>query len=171
MTVADEAIAATRVRLPIAGALVGAGLIVALDQLTKWWALNALDDGRTIDILWTLRFALAFNEGMAFSQGTGLGRFIALIAVVVVVALIRSLRTNADTRARIATTLIIGGAVGNVVDRIFRGSSWLDGAVVDFIDLQWWPVFNIADMGIVCGAIVLGYTVIRPMRAPEYPRG
>ena len=171
MTVADEAITTHRVRQPIAGALVGAVVFLALDQLTKWWALNALDDGHTIHLVWTLHLSLAFNEGMAFSQGTGLGRVIALVAAIVVVALVRSLRTNDDKRARIATVLVIGGALGNVVDRVFRGSSWLDGAVIDFIDLQWWPVFNLADMGIVCGAILLAYTVVRPSRAPEYPRG
>ncbi|MEY3925245.1 MAG: signal peptidase, partial [Actinomycetota bacterium] len=96
MTVADEAITTHRVRQPIAGALVGAVVFLALDQLTKWWALNALDDGHTIHIVWTLRFSLAFNEGMAFSQGTGLGRVIALVAAIVVVALVRSLRTNVD---------------------------------------------------------------------------
>lgn len=165
MTVSDAAVT----RRPIAGALVGATILVVLDQVTKWWALNALDDGRTIDLVWTLRFALAFNEGMAFSQGTGLGRVIALIALVVVGALVRSLRTATDTRARLATVLIIGGALGNVIDRVFRGSSWLDGAVVDFIDLQWWPVFNVADMGIVCGAILLAVSVIAPARKTDYP--
>lgn len=171
MTVADQATPTPRVRQPIAGALLGAGFVVVLDQLTKWWALNALDNGRTIDVVWTLRFALAFNEGMAFSKGTDLGRVIAAVAVVVIVVLVRSLRTNVDGRARIATALIVGGALGNVVDRVFRASSWLDGAVVDFVDLQWWPVFNVADMGIVCGAILLAYSVARPMRRPEYPHG
>ena len=96
---------------------------------------------------------------------------IAVVALIVVVALAKSLRTNVDGRARLATALIIGGALGNVVDRAFRGTGWLGGAVVDFIDLQWWPVFNVADMGIVCGAILLAYTVVKPARRPEYPRG
>jgi signal peptidase II len=171
MTVADQATPAPRVRRPFAGALLGAAFVVVLDQLTKWWALNALDNGRTIDVVWTLRFALAFNEGMAFSKGTDLGRAIALVAVVVVVVLVRSLRTNVDTRARLATVLIIGGALGNVIDRVFRASSWFDGAVVDFVDLQWWPVFNVADMGIVCGSVLLAYSIARPIRRPEYPHG
>ena len=170
MTVTDEPVALARVRQPLTGAMIGATLVILADQLTKWWALNALDDGRTIDLVWTLRFALAFNEGMAFSRGTGLGRVIAIIAVVVVVALVRSLRTATDIRARIATVLIIGGALGNVIDRAFRGSSWLDGAVVDFIDLQWWPVFNVADMCIVCGAILLAVSVVSPARTVDYPR-
>jgi signal peptidase II len=50
---------------------------------------------------------------------------------------------------------VCGGAAGNVVDRLFRGDGWLHGAVVDFIDLQWWPVFNIADAAITVGAVLL----------------
>jgi signal peptidase II len=60
--------------------------------------------------------------------------------------------------------MIVGGALGNVVDRLFRGSGgFFGGAVVDFIDFQWWPVFNIADVGVVCGSILL---VISMWRAP-----
>jgi signal peptidase II len=60
----------------------------------------------------------------------------------------------------VATGCIIGGATGNVLDRVFRGSGFMSGAVVDFIDLRWWPVFNVADIGIVCGAIALAYNMI-----------
>jgi len=170
MTVTNDAPAVAGSASRTAPALIVAGVLVAIDQVTKWWALSALDEGRTIDIVWTLRFALAFNEGMAFSQGVGLGRLIALAAVVIVVALVRSLKRVTDARTRVATTLIIGGAVGNVVDRVFRGSRWLDGAVVDFIDLQWWPVFNVADVCIVCGAVLLAWSVVVPKRGIKYPR-
>lgn len=170
MTVTTDAPAPERHAPRIAPALVVAGILVGIDQLTKWWALSALDGGRTIDIVWTLRFSLAFNEGMAFSQADGLGRLIALAAVVIVVALVRSLKRATDLRSRVAMTLIVGGALGNVVDRVFRGSHWLNGAVVDFIDLQWWPVFNVADMCIVCGAVLLAWSVVFPARRIEYPR-
>ena len=170
MTVTNDAPATASHASRTAPALLAAGALVVVDQVTKWWALSALDGGRTIDIVWTLRFSLAFNEGMAFSQGVGLGRLIAVAAVVIVVALVRSLKRTTDPRARVATTLIIGGAIGNVVDRVFRGSRWLDGAVVDFIDLQWWPVFNVADMCIVCGAVLLAWSVVFPARRIEYPR-
>ena len=59
--------------------------------------------------------------------------------------------------------LIVGGSLSNVVDRLFRGDGWFDGAVVDFIDVQWWPVFNIADAAIVVGAVLL---LITSLRAP-----
>ena len=170
MTVTTDAKAPERHAPRIAPALVVAGILVGIDQLTKWWALSALDSGRTIDIVWTLRLSLAFNEGMAFSQAGGLGRLIALAAIIIVVALLRSLKRATDLRPRVAMTLIVGGALGNVVDRVFRGSQWLNGAVVDFIDLQWWPVFNVADMCIVCGAVLLAWSVVFPARRIEYPR-
>ncbi|MFM8528695.1 MAG: signal peptidase II, partial [Ilumatobacteraceae bacterium] len=74
-----------------------------------------------------------------------------------------SLRREANRWSALGVGLIIGGAVGNLVDRVFRGDGFLNGSVVDFIDFQWFPIFNVADMGInVGGAIlVIGY-VLRP---------
>jgi signal peptidase II len=60
--------------------------------------------------------------------------------------------------------LIIGGAAGNVLDRAFRGSAWMRGAVIDFIDLQWWPVFNVADVAIVSGAILMVLSLFKEKR-------
>ena len=51
--------------------------------------------------------------------------------------------------------MIVGGALGNVLDRLFRGDGWMHGAVVDFIDFQWFPIFNVADMGVTIGAALL----------------
>lgn len=129
--------------------------VVVIDQLTKTWAVNALDDGRIIDVIWTLRFALGFNSGMAFSQGEGIGPIIGVIALIAVAALLISLRRTGSTTASIGVALVCGGAAGNVIDRLFRGDGWLHGAVVDFIDVQWWPVFNIADAAITVGAVLL----------------
>ena len=135
-------------------------LVVICDQVTKHWALNALNNGRTIDIFWTLRFNLVFNSGMAFSKGQGLGRFIGLLAIGVAVWLWLSLRKVSTTIGVVGTAMLIGGAIGNVIDRLFRGDAWLRGSVVDFIDLQWFPVFNIADSSVTIGAIVLIYSSI-----------
>jgi len=129
--------------------------VVLIDQLTKTWAVNALDDGRSIHVVWTLQFALGFNSGMAFSQGEGIGPIIGVIALIAVVALLITLRKTGSTMSSLGVALVCGGAAGNVVDRLFRGDGWLHGAVVDFIDLQWWPVFNIADAAISVGAILL----------------
>lgn len=129
--------------------------VVVLDQLTKTWAINALDDGRIIHVIWTLQFALGFNSGMAFSQGEGIGPIIGVIALIAVVVLLVSLRRTGSVMSSLGVALVCGGAAGNVVDRLFRGDAWLRGAVVDFIDFQWWPVFNIADAAITVGAVLL----------------
>lgn len=132
---------------------------LALDQLTKSWALHALRGGEQIDVVWTLRFSLAYNTGAAFSVGggKGVGPWIALLAVVVVGVLAWQGRSVRRPLGAVALGLVIGGALGNLVDRAFRtnGAGFLHGAVVDFIDLQWWPVFNVADIGVVVGAILL----------------
>ena len=127
------------------------GVVVA-DQLSKHWALNRLSGDRTIDLIGSLRFNLAFNRGMAFSQGQGLGPRFAVVATVVIVWLLVSLRTAGGRLNTFGIGAVIGGAAGNLIDRAFRQEAWLRGAVVDFIDLQWFPIFNIADMAINIGA-------------------
>jgi signal peptidase II len=135
--------------------LLVAFVVAVLDQLSKAWALRDLADGHIIDVIWTLQFNLTYNRGMAFSRGTGIGPVIGVIALVVVVMLLLSLRRADNSLTRLATGLIIGGAVGNILDRLFRDSGWMRGAVIDFIDFQWWPVFNIADMAIMIGAATM----------------
>jgi signal peptidase II len=130
--------------------------VFALDQLTKWWAVNELKNGHIIDVVWTLRFNLTWNYGAAFSLNQGRGALISLLALGVVVVLLINGRQARRPAAAIALGLILGGAVGNLADRAFReGDGLFGGGVVDFIDLQWWPVFNVADSGVVCGAFLL----------------
>lgn len=138
------------------------GVIVVVDQLTKHWALNRLSGGRTIDIVGSLRFNLAYNKGMAFSQATGAGPIIGALAFVIVIAVVLWMRHSATGVAALASSMIVGGAVGNLVDRLFRNDAWFRGAVVDFIDLQWFPVFNVADSCITVGAVLM---VIASLRA------
>ncbi len=138
----------TREWLPIAV------LVVIIDQLTKSWAVNELAD-RNIKLFWTLQLNLSFNTGMAFGQGQDLGPIIAVVAMVVVVVVLLRMRPEGGRLANIAIGLIIGGAVGNIIDRMFRGRGWLRGGVVDFIDFQWFPIFNVADMGITIGGALL----------------
>lgn len=128
--------------------------IAVVDQLTKHWAVTTLDT-RDIDIVWTLRLHLSFNTGMAFSRGQNWGPLIAVLAMVVIVALLLSLRRQPGRPTDVAVGLIVGGAVGNLLDRLFRSPAWLRGAVVDFIDFQWFPIFNVADMGITVGGALL----------------
>jgi signal peptidase II len=125
--------------------------VVALDQITKTWAERALADG-PIHIVWTLWLDLTYNSGAAFSSGTGYTPIITALAVCVLIAVV-GLSRSATTRVGVvALGLVIGGASGNLVDRLFRGNG---GAVIDFIDLRWWPVWNVADAAVVIGAALL----------------
>lgn len=144
--------------------LVGvAATVIVLDQLTKWWALEELADGNVIDVVWTLRFALTYNTGTAFSfgGGSGIGPWIAVLALGVVGVVIWQSRLVTSRWGSVALGLIAGGALGNIIDRAARGDTgFMSGAVVDFIDLRWWPVFNVADAAIVVGAILLLATLL-----------
>ena len=147
-------------------------VIVVVDQLTKHWALNRLSGGRTIDIIGSLRFNLAFNKGMAFSQATGAGPVLGALAFVIVIAVVLWIRRSATGLAAFAAGMIVGGAIGNLVDRLLRNDAWLRGAVVDFIDLQWFPVFNIADSCITVGAVLMVFASLRAGKTVEpSPRG
>ncbi len=137
----------------LAWAPVASAVIVA-DQLTKHWAVNELVD-RNVDVFWTLRFNLSYNTGMAFSRGENFGPIIGVVALGVVVALLLSLKRQPGRMTDVAVGMIIGGAVGNVIDRLFRQEGWLRGGVVDFIDFQWFPIFNIADIGVTVGGGLL----------------
>jgi signal peptidase II len=120
---------------------VGAAVVV-VDQLTKWWAVEALEGGRTIDLVGSLRLRLAINYGSAFSLAEGRGALISLLALVIVAVLVRSGRYATRPGSAAAIGLVVGGAMGNLLDRAFRaGDGFLGGGVVDFVDLQWWPVF------------------------------
>ncbi|MDG2112756.1 MAG: signal peptidase II [Actinomycetota bacterium] len=130
------------------------GVTVLLDLATKTWAIAALDD-RNIDVVWKLRFHLVSNTGFAFSTGEGFGPLLGLIAIVISVVLWRARRTIDSTFGITAVGMVIGGAVGNLIDRIFRGDGLGRGGVVDFIDVQFWPVFNVADSAIVIGVATL----------------
>lgn len=161
----DPTAARSRPRLHVErGPLVGsvALAIVVLDQATKAWALRRLSDGRLVEVVGSLRFALTWNTGASFSFGNDLelGPYIGVLALGVVTWLLLSGHTATKVGA-VAAGLVSGGAVGNLIDRAFRTgpagaeAGFMGGAVVDFIDLQWWPIFNIADMGVVGGALAL----------------
>jgi signal peptidase II len=131
------------------------GLVIFLDQVTKSWAVSALADGRVIHVIGSLQFSLGFNSGFAFSQGQGMGPLVGIFAIIAVLFLLRAVRKATTQLSAMALCAIIAGALGNIADRIFRGEGWLHGRVVDFIDVQWWPVFNVADSSITVGACAL----------------
>ena len=149
---------------------VTAFFVVVLDQITKHWALNHLGDGHVDNLVGSLRLNLAYNTGMAFAKGQGIGPFIAVAGLLVVVFLLVGLRRETRPGA-VFVGMVAGGAAGNIVDRLFRGDAWLHGAVIDFIDLQWWPIFNLADAAIVIGAGSLVVSSLLPQKSGEAAAG
>ena len=146
-------------------ALLSAAALITLDQLTKWWALEALAGDHVIDLVWTLRLRLVFNTGAAFNTFQGLGPLLGIAAAAVAAGLLLNRRLVSSRRSAIAAGSIAGGALGNLADRLFRsGDGFLGGAVVDFIDVQWWPVWNVADMGVVLGGAALVWHAYRRAR-------
>lgn len=165
---ADASEARTRRRFPLAPVSIAiAAAWVVVDQLTKHWAVNALSDGAARPVVWTLQWNLAFNSGMAFSRGEGLGPFIAVVAFAVVILLVVTTAQVDSRLGRLAAGMLVGGAIGNLVDRAFRGDGLLNGSVVDFIDVQWWPIFNVADIGVTVGAVLFGLAAILDGRRTE----
>jgi len=134
-------------------------LVIVLDQTTKWLAVVMLDPYRPLPLVPLLNLTLMYNEGAAFSFLSDAGGwqrwffagFAILMSVVLVIWLLRL-----GSRERLmaaALSLVVGGAVGNLIDRVLRGH------VVDFVDLHvddWrWPAFNVADSAITLGVILL----------------
>jgi signal peptidase II len=141
-------------------------VVVAVDQMTKRWAVSELTNSRPRHVIWTLQWNLTRNSGMAFSQAQGIGPLIGIAALLVVVWLAWTSRMLTSRVTRVAAGLIAGGAIGNLVDRVFRGDRILRGSVIDFIDFQWFPIFNVADMAIdIGGALFVLWTVFGHRRA------
>ena len=157
------------------GAVAGAvAVVLLLDQLSKSWALRRLLDGEIIDLLPTLSLRLTFNTGMAFSKGSAAGPLIGLVAIVIATVLVLVARRLTSVLQLVLVGVVIGGALGNVIDRLTRvgeigatGTGFMSGAVVDFIDVSWWAVFNVAETAIVVGGLALALTGFRTEAAAE----
>lgn len=129
--------------------------MVLVDQLTKAWARSALD-GSAVDVIpGFLRLALAENSGAAFGLFRGGGEIIAVLAVVAVGVIFFAFRTVDRWWDLLGLGLVLGGAVGNLIDRLTRGEGLLDGRVTDWIDLWFIPNFNVADAAISIGVALL----------------
>lgn len=131
-----------------------AAAILLADQLTKLWALRALEND-TIHLFWTIRLRLVFNQGTAFGLGSSFAPAITVAALIVSLLLIGLTWSTPRRSVAGLAGLILGGALGNLGDRAFRGSGFFGGSVVDFVDPQWWPVFNVADAAISVGVVLL----------------
>lgn len=156
-----------RIYVPVVA--VAAAALIA-DILTKQWA-DGLRHCNTYNPRPTFTFCLAYNEGMAFSFGWGSGALIGVVALTIVVVLLVAAR-KMPLGVRLLMGLVAGGALGNVVDRLFRSPAplptgerppdkFMGGAVIDFVYTNFWATFNVADACIVVGGILLAIAVWR----------
>ena len=136
-------------------ALAVAGAVLLLDQLTKTWAVNALADGPIVLIEDFLQLRLTFNTGAAFSFFARNGPFLGVVVIGVVILIVFALRDARHIAEAVGLGLVLGGALGNLTDRFFRGDGIIDGAVVDFIDFSFFATFNVADSAVTIGVLVL----------------
>jgi signal peptidase II len=144
----------------IARAVATAAGVVAMDQATKQLAVHAVGRGQSQNVFFGLDIVNTRNTGVAFGALQGGGLIVSLLIAGALALLVGYFALNLTTPGLwLATGLLVGGAVGNVVDRIRLG------AVVDFIDPVAWPAFNLADASIVIGVLALLYAIERPRQA------
>ena len=137
-------------------------LVLALDQWTKRWAETTLAGRAPVEVVGeVVRFTYTRNSGVAFGLGAGLPfpyAVFSIAAVIVILALFARHRVH-DPLRQVSLALILGGALGNLVDRVTSGE------VVDFILIGWrqwyWPVFNVADSAVTLGVVLFGLTWLR----------
>ncbi|WP_030616806.1 signal peptidase II [Streptomyces sclerotialus] len=150
------ATAAPRGRRRITALLIVALVVYLLDLGSKLLVVAKLEHHAPVQVIGTLlQFEVIRNRGAAFSMGEALTVFLTLIAVAVIVVIFRVARKLYSLPWAIALGLLLGGAFGNLTDRIFRSPGVFQGAVVDFIAPAHFAVFNLADSGIVCGGILI----------------
>lgn len=137
--------------------LLVAAVVVGFDQATKVWAVAALADGPIHVVGDTVRLDLVRNRGGAFSilSFEGVTPLLAGAAIALSVWLVYLGHREDDRWLVLGLALVLGGALGNLGDRIFRAPGILEGGVVDFIDVGAWPTFNLADAAITAGVAVL----------------
>lgn len=143
-----------------------AAAVFCADLATKVWIVAHYADGHVTSVVpGVLDVQQSRNAGAAFGLATGATLLFSVVAVVVAVIILRTARRLRSGAWALAFGLLLGGAVGNLGDRIFRSPGFLRGRVVDWIYLHHWPVFNLADSGIVIGgvlAVVLAARGLRP---------
>ncbi|HEX3946336.1 MAG TPA: signal peptidase II [Acidimicrobiales bacterium] len=127
-----------------------AGAVVAADQITKSEVVADLH--RPVHLFGPFGLALGYNSGSAFSLFTGDTAVVVVVAVILVAVLGWLAWRAPSTAVAVAVGLVLGGALGNLADRTFRGHH---GRVVDFVTLTHWPTFNVADACITVGVILL----------------
>ena len=146
--------------------LVTALVVTLLDLATKAWAVSRLENQSDIKVIGEfLKFSFVRNPGAAFSFGTSVTWIFTLIAIGVSIAILVISRKVTNLVWAVALGGLLGGAIGNLIDRIFRSPGIFHGHVVDFISLPNYPTFNVSDSAVVLSAIAM---VIFSLRGIEY---
>ena len=164
---ADGAVAAPGHRPRTRLLLLLAAAVLLADLITKIVVVATIGAGEDIRVLGGLLYLTQLrNTGAAFSFAEGATVLFSVIAVAVAVVIVRSARRMFSTGWAVALGLVLGGALGNLVDRIFRDPGFLRGGVVDSLsvfapDGRVWPVFNVADIAIVCGGVLGAVLALR----------
>lgn len=138
-----------------------AGIVWLCDFLTKIWALGSLSSSPRPIIGNFLQLTLVKNSGAAFSFAAGFTFIFTLLAVSVVVGVLYFAPRVTSTGWLITIGFLLGGVLGNLTDRIFREPGFLNGHVIDWIELPRWPVFNIADSAITIAALIAFTLTVR----------
>lgn len=140
-------------------------LVIALDQLTKVWAVNRLEYMAPIHVIGNF-FKLSFtrNPGASFSFATGQTWVFTVIALAVGVAIVRTAKSLTNSVWALCLGGLLGGAMGNLMDRLFRSPGHFQGHVVDFIEFPHFPLFNVADIAITTSAAIM---VLMSLRGTE----
>lgn len=132
------------------------------DQLTKWWVVSTMSEGQVTPVIPpVLSWRFIRNPGAAFSIGTDYTWVFTIIMVVVATAIVLQVRKVASWGWSVALGLVLGGALGNLTDRLFREPSFGQGHVVDFIALPNFAIFNIADSAVVSGVVLICLLTLR----------
>ena len=141
-------------------------VVLALDVLTKVLVVARLEGGTAVELLGgQLLLRVTRNPGAAFSFAEGATVLFTAVAIAVIAVIVRTAPRLRSVPWAVALGLLLGGASGNLVDRLFRSPGPGRGAVVDFIDFQVWPSFNVADSGIVVGGLL---AVLLSLRGVEF---
>ena len=142
-----------------------AALVLALDQLTKHLVVANLGGRPPVDLVGSfVQLRYTTNSGGAFSLLTGAPLFFGIMAMLIVGGIVYASRRARPLSMLIVLGLILGGALGNLTDRLLRGEGLLRGEVVDFVKVGIWPVFNLADSCVVVGGILLALLLSRSER-------
>ncbi len=139
-----------------------AAVVVLVDQLTKAWAVSSLQGKPPVEVIGELlQWSFATNSGAAFSFGRGNAWVFTIFAGAVCAVILVAAPKVTHRAWAVALGLILGGGLGNLVDRMVREPSLGQGHVIDFIAIPNWPVFNVADMAVVCGALLVVFLSLR----------